>query len=93
MSREFALSIVYVLFSLYILEVAREGNFGLGLGHTISGLGQIIGGITLARYFKKVKFSFQFYKKWSTLAIILLGVLHALSYQQTSFIDFWLLFY
>lgn len=53
MSREFALSIVYVLFSLYILEVAREGNFGLGLGHTISGLGQIIGGFTLAAYFKK----------------------------------------
>ncbi len=88
MSREFALSIVYVLFSLYILDVAREGNFGLGLGHTISGLGQIIGGLTLAAYFKKVKFSFQFYKRWSTLAVILLAILHALSYQQTTFIGF-----
>jgi MFS transporter, DHA3 family, macrolide efflux protein len=91
MSRELALSIVYVIFSLYILEIADAGNFGLGLGHMVSGLGQIIGGITLAAYFKKTDFTLELYKKWSTLAIIFLAILHTISYQQGSFLIFLIL--
>lgn len=61
-SREFALSIVNVIFSLYILSVVQEGNLGLGLAYLASGLGQIIGGITLAKYFKKRELTVNFYK-------------------------------
>lgn len=91
MSREFALSIVNVIFSLYILSVVKEGNLGLGLAYLASGLGQIIGGITLAKYFKKRELQISFYKKWSTLSLIFLGLLHCLSYQQPYFILFLIL--
>ena len=91
MSREFALSIVNVIFSLYILSVVKEGNLGLGLAYLASGLGQIIGGITLAKYFKKRELHISFYKKWSTLSLILLGVTHCISYQQPYFLLFLIL--
>ncbi|WP_227496045.1 MFS transporter [Bacillus cereus] len=87
-AREFALGIVYVIFSLYILEFFNAGNFGLGLGHMASGLGQIIGGATLVAFFKKKEFTLAYYRKWITLALLILGGLHCLSYQQDNFILF-----
>lgn len=90
-SRDFALSFVNIIFSLYILGIVKEGNFGLGVAYLSSGLGQIIGGITLAKYFKKKSLTVKFYKMWSTASIILLGVIHSLSYQQPSFIVFLIL--
>lgn len=53
-----------------------------------SGIGQIIGGITLAKYFKKKSLTVKFYKIWSTISLILLGLLHCLSYQQPAFLMF-----
>ena len=91
MTREFALSIVNIIFSLYILSIVKEGNFGLGLAYLASGLGQIIGGVTLAKYFKKSTLTLKFYKTWSTVSLILLGVIHCLSYQQPIFIAFLIL--
>lgn len=88
MTREFALSIINIIFSLYILSVVKEGNFGLGLAYLASGIGQIIGGITLAKYFKKKSLTVKFYKTWSTISLIMLGLLHCLSYQQPAFLMF-----
>ncbi|ASV70186.1 MULTISPECIES: MFS transporter [Cytobacillus] len=90
-SREFAISIVNIIFSLYILSVVQAGNLGLGLAYLASGLGQIIGGITLAKYFKNKQLSIKFYKTWSSISLILLGILHSLSYQQPYFIVFLIL--
>ncbi|UFJ43180.1 MFS transporter [Brevibacillus humidisoli] len=87
MAREAALSVVYVIFSLYILQVVNQGNFGLGVGHTATGIGQILGGLTLAAYFKKQKFTPEQYRKWATLSLLLLGFFHTLSYQLG---DFWI---
>lgn len=88
MSREFALSIINVIFSLYVLKVVSEGNIGLGLAYLASGIGQIAGGITLAKYFKKTALTIKFYKTWSTLSLVFLGVMHCLSYQQPIFLVF-----
>lgn len=90
-ARETALSVVYVIFSLYILQVVQQGNFGLGLGHTATGLGQILGGLTLAAYFKKRTFTSEHYRKWATLSLFLLGFFHTISYQQGNFWIFLLL--
>lgn|GEM_PF-1726056 len=91
MARETALSVVYVIFSIYILKIVQQGNFGLGLGHLFSGLGQIIGGLTLAAYFKRKSFSEKRYKIGSTVCLTLLGLFHSLSYQQDQFWVFLLL--
>ncbi|WP_126428326.1 MFS transporter [Brevibacillus marinus] len=91
MAREAALSVVYVIFSLYILQVVNQGNFGLGLGHTATGMGQILGGLTLAAYFKKRTFTPEHYRRWATLSLLLLGLFHTISYQQGDFSFFLLL--
>lgn len=91
MTRDFALSFVNIIFSLYVLNIVKEGNIGLGLAYLASGLGQIIGGLSLSKYFKKRTLTVKFYKIWSTLSLSLLGIVHCLSYQQPYFMIFLIL--
>ncbi|MFD2171691.1 MFS transporter [Tumebacillus lipolyticus] len=89
-ARDFVLGFVYILFSIFVLEVVQAGNTGMGVGYSVTAIAYLLGAWLIKWYFRKKSFSDESFFKIFFPFHLLYGIGLGVMFSMTSW--FWFLF-